>query len=301
MKHAVLGVGGVGGLIAGALAHLGESVTLVVRPDALPDTPADLSVESSLGSFSVAVDRVGSLRTDCDVLWIAVKATQLDGALKQVSTDARIGAIVPLLNGIDHVELLRSRFGGSQFSHDRVVPATISVESERVAPGRIVHRSPFVRLRIAAAGKPLLEAPVAKLRQFGFDCEFIEKEADLLWSKLVFIAPLALATTASNRTAGEVAADPEWRGRLEACAREACAVAVASGAQVDAVRVTTMLLALPPGMRSSMQKDVAAEKPPELDAIAGPILRGGRKLGIDVSTTHQLVETIEKKVSAHAR
>src|SRR6266853_6672572 len=132
MRHAILGAGGVGGLIGVALSKSGESVTLVLRPEVLKDYPAELSLESPLGSFSVPVDRAASVAAPYDVLWITVKATQLESALRSVTVDpTQIGAVVPLLNGMDHVPLLRARFG-----HDRVVPASIGVETERVAPGK---------------------------------------------------------------------------------------------------------------------------------------------------------------------
>ena len=115
MHHAILGAGGVGGLIGVALAKSGESVTLVLRPEALKDYPAELSLESPLGSFSVPVDRAASAAAPYDVLWITVKATQLESALRSVTVaPEQLGAVVPLLNGMDHVALLRARFG-----HDR--------------------------------------------------------------------------------------------------------------------------------------------------------------------------------------
>ena len=102
MRHAILGAGGVGGLIGVALAKSGESVTLVIRREALKDYPAELSLESPLGSFRVPVDRAASVAAPYDVLWIAVKATQLEAALRCVTVDpSQIGAVVPLLNGMD--------------------------------------------------------------------------------------------------------------------------------------------------------------------------------------------------------
>jgi 2-dehydropantoate 2-reductase len=295
MRHAVLGAGGVGGLIAAVLANAGEQVTIIVRPEALEQTPRELSLQSSLGSLAVVVDRANAVTSPHDVLWITVKATQLTPALNSVPKDAQIGAVVPLLNGIDHIQLLRARFG-----QERVVPATIGVESERAGPGKFVHRSPFARLRASSAGKAVLDPAFQIFRKFGFDCAFIESEATLLWSKLVFIAPIALATTATGLTAGEVVAAPEWRARLESCAQEACAVAAACGANVDPVSLTKALLGLPSGMRSSMQKDVAAGKPPELDAIAGPILRRGAEHGISVTATAELAAMVRAKIGTKA-
>jgi 2-dehydropantoate 2-reductase len=293
MQHGILGAGGVGGLIGAVLARAGESVTLIVRPEAADRHPRELSLESGFGKFSVPVSVRSTAAGPLDVLWITVKAPQLQAALDGIPESARIGTVVPLLNGIDHVQVLRARFG-----HDRVVPATISVESERTAPGKIVHRSPFVRLNLAASGRQRLESSVQEFTRFGFDCKFVDDEATLLWSKLVLLAPLALSTTAAASPIGEVVADASRRTKLEACVREACAVAIASGAVVDANSVISTIVNLPPPMRSSLQKDVDAGRPAELDAIAGPILRGAEAHELKAPATTELVEAIRKRLAA---
>ena len=72
-------------------------------------------------------------------------------------------------------------------------------------------------------------------------------------------------------------------------------MAKASGAEVDLAKLKAVFENMPPGMRSSMQKDVAAKRPLELDGIAGPIIRGGERYGIDVSNTAGLMEAIRAK------
>jgi 2-dehydropantoate 2-reductase len=196
-----------------------------------------------------------------------------------------------LLNSIDHIPYLRSKYGV-----DRIIPATIAVESERVAPGHFIHRSPFARLNVSSAGRQILEGTLDQLQKIGFECRFIDDEPTLMWGKLVFLAPFALTTTAADKNTGEILADASWMAQLEACVREACAVAVAENAKVDANAVLSAMQAIGKGvMRSSMQKDVEQHKPPELDAIAGPILRGGERHGIDVPITKKLVGAVEKR------
>jgi 2-dehydropantoate 2-reductase len=116
-----------------------------------------------------------------------------------------------------------------------------------------------------------------------------------MWSKLVFLAPFALSTTAADKTTGEILSDPAWRELGLSCLRETAAVAVAEGAKVDADAVIAGVMKMPGNMRSSMQKDVARGKAPELDAIAGPILRGARRHGIQVPATKKLVAAVEQK------
>ena len=286
MHHAILGAGGVGGLIGACLAHAGATVTIVVRNEALAQYPKALRFESPFGKFEVNVNVTGEV-PPADVLWITVKATQLESALGALKNPDAVRAIVPLLNGIDHVQLLRSRYGS-----ERVIPATIAVETERVSPGHIVHRSPFARLFMSSVGKDLLTSTLDDLQKIGFECRFIDDEPTLMWGKLVFLAPFALCTTAANKTVGEILSDPEWRSLGEACVREACAVGVAEGAKVDADAVIAGVMKMPGNMRSSMQKDVEQHKTPELDAIAGPILRGGQGHGIEVPATRKLVAAV---------
>ena|SRR5215472_17331043 len=83
MHHSILGPGGVGGLMAGFLARSGEEVTLVVRPDSLRSYPSQLQIESHFGNFTDPIERAAVI-PPCDVLRIAVKATQLEEALRSM-------------------------------------------------------------------------------------------------------------------------------------------------------------------------------------------------------------------------
>jgi 2-dehydropantoate 2-reductase len=291
IRHAILGVGGVGGLIGACLARSDASVTLVVRRESLAQYPQQLKLESAFGNFSVPVARAAEV-PPCDALWLTTKATQLNSALAALTHPESVQAIVPLLNGIDHIARLRSIYG-----IERIIPSTIAVESERVAPGHIIHRSPFARLNVLSTGRQLLAATLDQLQHLGFECCFVDDEPTLLWSKLIFLAAFALTTTASGQGTGEILADPEWRQLGLACMREASAVAIAEGAKIDVAAVIASVMKMPANMRSSMQKDVEQGKPPELDAIAGPILRGAQKHGIDVPTVKKLVAAVEKKVT----
>jgi len=290
LHHAILGVGGVGGLIGASLAHCGARVTLVVRREAQAKYPQRLRLESPFGNFDVDVS-VAAEVPPVDVLWIATKATQLENSLPAIANPESIKAIVPLLNGVDHLALLRSRYGA-----EKVIAATIGVESERVAPGHIVHRSSFARLNVSSAGRALLAGTLDQVQRLGFECRCMDDESTMMWNKLAFIAAFALTTTASGKGTGDVLADPQWRDRAFSVIREACAVAAAEGAKSDANAIIAGAAKMPGNMRSSMQKDVEQGKTPELDAIAGPIVRGGHKHAIEVKVTKDLVAAVEQKV-----
>src|SRR5215212_6342587 len=146
MRHAVLGAGGVGGLVGGALAKTGHPVTLLVRTGSRDHYPGQLSVKSEmLGAFEVPVQIADLLDGHFDVVWITVKATALEAALRAVSPE-KLGdsVLVPLLNGVDHVEQLRDRYGA-----ERVLPGTMQVEAEQLGPGRVRHLSAFANVQVA--------------------------------------------------------------------------------------------------------------------------------------------------------
>ena len=218
MKHAVLGVGAIGGLVATALGSLDEEVVLIVRPEKLADYPAALSLERPSGTLTALAKAVSRVTQPVDVLWIATKTYQLQAALEAVQSAP--SAVVPLLNGVDHIAMLRARYG-----QNHVIPATIAVEAERLAPGRFLQRSPFVRLNLASSAEPLLGAIVTRLSGFGFTCQFVQNEKTLLWSKLCFLAPFALVTSASGKNKGEIYTDPGWKAKLDSAVVEACGVA----------------------------------------------------------------------------
>jgi 2-aminoadipate transaminase len=271
MRHAILGAGGIGGLIAAALARAAADVTVLLRPESLATYPGELAVESAvLGDFSVAVPAADRLDREVDVLWVATKATQLDAAL-ELAPPVRVGgaAVIPLLNGIDHVAALRARY-------EHVIAGTIRVESERQPGWRIVQPSPFLRIELAG-GAPI----AAELAAAGIPSVVVADETSMLWGKLAFLAPVALATTALGRPFGGVRDEPLFVGART----EALAVAAAEGADLDESARST---SAPDGLRSSMQKDVEAGRPPELDAIAGPILRGAERHGIAAPCTAEL-------------
>ncbi len=291
MKHAVLGVGAIGGLMGAALGFLGEEVTLIVRPEKLSNYPQQLSLEQSDRTITAPAHAVSRLTAEVDVLWVATKTYQLQTALASVEALPKI--VVPLLNGVGHIAVLRSRFG-----HDHVVPATIAVGADRLAEGRFAQPS-IVRLSVAESGKPLLGPLLAALQErVGFLCHFVGNEQTLLWTKLCFLAPFALVTSASGKDKGDIFADPEWRATLYSAIAEALAIAKADGAEVEASTIQTILDSSPGTMRSSMLKDLIAGRKLELDAIGGPIARRGEKYGIPVPTTKKLMAMIEARVTA---
>jgi 2-dehydropantoate 2-reductase len=293
---AVLGPGGVGGFLAAALAHAGHQVAVIARPETAEIINSQgISVQSvRLGAFSAHPSAQAELSGSVDYLLVATKATTLERALERIRETPQL--TVPLLNGLDHIHTLRARFGSN-----RVAAGSIRIEADRPEPGRVTQTSPFLRVELAAddpALHPLLRELADVLLQAEVPTEIGRSEAQVMWSKLVRLAPLALTTSVTERPISYIRSDPHWRGVLQAAIGEAAAVANADGARIDAPALLAELDAAHPTLSSSMQRDLAAGRPPELDAIPGSLLRAAHRLGLECPTIERLVAQIEQRAGA---
>jgi 2-dehydropantoate 2-reductase len=290
---AVVGPGGVGGLLGAVLTRAGHPVVYVAKPDtAAALNSAGMSVRSAqFGEFQVPAPAVDRLAEPVDVCLVAVKATSLDAALAGVPAGTLgDGLVVPMLNGVEHLSALRAAY-----PPDQVVAGAIRVESTRVAVGRIEHTSPFSWIDVASdtAPRERVEALADQLGQAGLEVTVRADEAALLWDKLAFLAPFALLTTHAGAPVGVVRTDR--RADLEAVVGEVAAVAGAAGDAVDPAAILSMFDRIPPDMKSSMQRDAEADRPIELDAIGGAVLRTARRYHLDTPVTARLVADLEAR------
>jgi 2-dehydropantoate 2-reductase len=295
---AVLGPGGVGGFVAAALERAGDRVTVVARPQTAAAIAAGgIEVESArLGPMHARPEATEALDREVDVLVVAVKATGLAAALERIHAEPHL--VVPMLNGLDHLEPLRERFG------PRAVAAAIRIESTRTAPTRIEQTSPFLLVEMATTNPRMsaaIHAFADALNAAGVPARARQSVPDVMWGKLVRLCALALTTTAHDAPLGPIRADPELRTDLEACVREAAAVAASDGADADPDRTLEELDEAHTELDSSMHRDVAAGREPELDAIAGSVLRAAARHGLSCPAIERLAARIAERADAPLR
>ncbi|MFI8241322.1 ketopantoate reductase family protein [Streptomyces sp. NPDC085866] len=291
-KHtvAILGPGGTGGLLAALLSRAGHRVVCLAR-QATADTLRGTGIQvrsRQFGDFTAPVEADTELREPVDACVIAVKHTTLDTALTRVPPAVLGDAlVVPLLNGVEHPAALRTRY-----RPDRVAPAVIRVESTRLTPGLIEHGSDFVDMDLTGdtAPRPRLEALAATLSSAGVTTRVLEDETTALWSKMSFLAPFALLTTRYDLPLGEIRT--RHREELEALVAETTAVSRACGAPTDPARALARYDTFPPAAKSSMQRDAEADRPLELDAIGGALLRAADRHGVPVPVAARLVREL---------
>jgi 2-dehydropantoate 2-reductase len=292
MRVAVLGPGGVGGLVAGALDHAGSAEVIVVARE---ETAAIISAQGlhvdsvSLGEFVAHPRVLERLQEPVDALVVATKASGLEPALERIAVEPPL--VLPLLNGLDHLEVLRERF-----STGSVLAGSIRVEADRPAPGVIVHTSPFLLVQMAsssAAAAPGMQELARALSDAGIPARVLESEAQVMWSKLVRLNALACTTSAYDKLLGEIRSTPALRADLEGAIVEACAAGRAEGARdVDPATAIGELDRAHATLGSSMQRDIAAGRVPELDAIPGSVLRAAARHDLRCPTIERLVAMI---------
>lgn len=293
LRVGVLGSGGVGGLLTGLLSRAGYDVTIIARPATCEILDHHgLAVHSSSFFGDLTTDRfrsVSKLADPVDVLFLAVKAMDLPTALTRVAdTAVQSALVVPLLNGLEHPNVLRRNYPDVTLT-----AAAIRVEAAKAAPGVIEHNSPFANVELAPGNDPMrTQHCAALLRQAGLDTTLGSHEAEVLWKKITFLAPLALLTTCHDATAGTVRTD--HRTDLLALTEEIAAVAAREHVSLSPENAVAFFDRVSPEMRSSMQKDAQAGRPLEIEAIGGAILRRAQQYDMAVPVTAYYVEQLRQ-------
>lgn len=293
-KFAVLGPGGVGGFVAAALSRAGAEVVVVARESTsrqIAEHGIGVRSQALNADFTARPASVPELAASVDYLLVTTKAAGLSPALQRIKADP--GLVVPLLNGLDHMDVLRERFGAG-----RVAAAVIRIESDRTEPGVVVQTSPSARVDLAAED-PALEAAVgslaAQLQVAGLQTRVGGSERQVLWSKLARLNALSLTTSASDRPIGFVRSDPRWRSALEGAINETVAVANADGADLDPADSLAELDSAHAELGSSMRRDIAAGREPELDALAGAVLRAAARHRLRCPTVTWLARRVAER------
>jgi 2-dehydropantoate 2-reductase len=286
MKIAVIGAGAVGGYFGGRLALSGQDVTFLVRGKTLEALRAGpLRVESVGGDFEVkvrATDNPAEIG-GVDVLLVAVKTWQVPEAADVIQQmPGRDSVIVPLQNGMEAPAQLAAVIGPG-----RVAGGLCRIVSQTLAPGSIHHSWAEPSVAIGEL-EPLIHGErlgqlTAAFGAAGVRCDVPRDIAVVMWEKFLFITPWGSLGAVTRLPVGPLRSTPELRGRLVQALHEIAEIARAEGSDLGAERVNKTLAildGLPEESTSSMQRDIMAGRPSELEAQTGAVVRFGRKTGV---------------------
>jgi 2-dehydropantoate 2-reductase len=285
MKILIVGAGSTGGYFGARLTQAGRDVTFLVRPArAAALREGGLQVLSPRGNFSVEPRLVlaGEIDQPFDIVLVTVKAFGLPAAIEDFAP--AVGPetmILPVLNGMKHIDDLQARFGS-----ERVVGGVCRVSTMLDAQGRIVHLAPLHELvygELDGQSTARIEALHAFLSDAGFDAQLSSHIAQDLWNKWILLATLGGLCTLARGNIGEVVATGGGVDLANAFLAEAAAVASAAGFPPSAASlafIAGVLTAPGSPMTSSMYRDLISGGRVEADQILGDLRARARQAGI---------------------
>jgi 2-dehydropantoate 2-reductase len=279
MRILVVGAGAVGGYFGGRLLEAGRDVTFLVRTRRAGELAEHgLTIRSPLGDFhrpSPPVVSPEALAGPFDLVLLSCKAYDLDGAMESFARAVGDGTtILPLLNGMRHLDALADRFGPKAVLGGQcVISATLGND------GAIVHLNELHALsfgeldgsrsrRTEMIGSALVGAA-------GFEARLSDEIRQEMWEKWVFIASAAGVGCLTRASVGgylAAGASDLATGILDECAT----IAAGQGyppREASLARARTALTAAGSPLKASMLRDIEGGKPVEADQILGDLLR----------------------------
>jgi 2-dehydropantoate 2-reductase len=293
MRIGIVGAGGVGGLIAGLLSRAGHDVAVVARGSMLQAVrDRGLRIDSPLGTFAARVEAVAAASelAPVDAMLVAVKAWQVpEVAASLAPALGRDGIVVPLQNGVDSADQCADALGD-----DRVFGGICHVLSWIAEPGAVKHVSAPPRVTLGAwrsPATPRLEALREALDGAGVPSRVASNFPAALWDKFLFIVGFAGVGAVARAGAAAIRTVPQTRNMLVGSFEEVYAVATAKGVALkpDTVAKALALIdVLPDDAIASLQRDIVAGRPSELDSLSGAVARIGAEVAVPVPI-HQAI------------
>jgi 2-dehydropantoate 2-reductase len=306
MRVAIFGTGGVGGYFGGRLAQAGEDVMFIARGEHLRAIQTSgLRVDSLNGDFVInpakATDDVSEIGP-VDLVIVGVKAWQVpDAALAMRPLVGPNTTVLPLQNGVDAVPQLSAELGS-----DVVIGGLCKIVSFVVAPAHIRHAGFAPSIVIGELDNQRTDRIAEIERTFNHAGVETTIAADIqvaLWMKFLFIASFSGVGSIANASAGTLRSDPELRAQMLRAMKEIYELAYARNIKLPPNWIETVMAgvnALPEDATSSMQRDIAAGKPSELESQNGAVVRMAHESGVDVPT-HDFIYAKLKPLEQKAR
>ncbi|MFH8575283.1 ketopantoate reductase family protein [Streptomyces zaomyceticus] len=306
MRILVVGAGATGGYFGALLARAGQDVTFLVRParaEALRERGLRIVGRDEAWVLTPRLVTADVLDGPYDLVLLSVKSTGLDGAIEDIAP--AVGpdtVVVPLLNGLAHMDALNARFGSAS-----VLGGVAKVVTTLDDAGDIRRLAPLAHLTLGeqeGADTARAARIRAVLEEAGIASPEPAHAVTAMWHKWVFITTLGAVTSLMRGTVGDVYDAPGGPELGPAVLDEAAAVAAAAGHPVPAAeRAATLAVVSVPGspMVPSLYRDLAAGRPTEVEHLFGDLTDRARSLGVatpllDLATLHLRVH--QRRVTA---
>ena len=285
MRIAIMGAGGIGGCYGGLLARAGTDVTLIARGAHLAAIKEKgLQLVQPDDDFTVNVSATDNPSDvgPVDLVVFSVKGHQNPEAvpiIKPLVGDST--TVLTIQNGVESADEL-----GQVYGADRVMPGSAYVLSNIISPGVIKQLSPVPKVAFGESNGDRSQRAVAIQETFskaGIEAELSDDISKALWSKLLYNSPANGMASAARSSPRDLIDYPEGAAMFRMAIQEVANVGTAFGVEFgeeDVQGAMDLIAARPFGARGSMQADLEAGRPLELEAIVGSVGRIGRKVGV---------------------
>ena len=286
MKTLIIGAGAVGGYFGARLTAAGRDVTFLVRERRKAQLEqTGLNITSPHGNFSVTPKLLlaSEITEAFDLILLSTKAYQLTTVMDDFA--AAVGpqtAILPLLNGMAHLDILIARFG-----EQAVLGGSTRIVADVDADGTVHSMEPLHDVVFGERDKeltPRIQAIAAEFANAGFDDKLSPDVIAFMWQKWVFLAALGAITTLLRGSIGQVQAVPYGEETERAILDECANIARANGYPTPRpfFEAVSTRLTLPSSvLTASMYRDMMRNGPVEADHILGDLLARGRSHAVD--------------------
>lgn len=287
MRILVVGAGAVGGYFGGRLVEKGEDITFLVRTKRKQQLEQHgLIIESVNGNVKVQPKLIisGEEAAPYDVILLSTKAYHLEEAIGSIAPYVGENTmILPLLNGILHIEKLIQAFGS-----DKVLGGLCFIETTLDSLGRVLQTSPAHTLMFGERNGEKSERIERLAKSFhGAKANFYlsQKINQEMWHKYLFIAACSGVTTLLRSPMGPIREEPMGAEIMTKLVDEIASVMKemnAPIAETAAEEQLKKLNAIGAGMKSSMQRDMEKRLQIEADHLQGYLIQKAKELGISV-------------------
>ena len=283
----VVGAGAVGGYFGARLAQAGRDVTFLVRPGRADQIRRDgIRVRSPHGDLNLTpkITIAAERAEPYDLVLLSVKGFALDAALDDVAAAVGPGSVVlPVLNGMRHMDRLAERFGPGP-----VLGGVCMVATELDSDGQIIQLADVQKLIYGELGGELterIERVDEAMQGAGFDAAISPDIVQAMWEKWVMLASLGAACCLLRGSVGEIVGFPGGTQVARAILDESVAVARAFGHPPSPAfmqRTVSMMTAPGSPQTSSMYRDLLGGREVEVDPIIGDLVLRADQAGVEV-------------------
>ncbi len=303
-RIAVIGAGGVGGYIAGVMAHSFDHVTMVLRGERLEyvknngftlhsDHNGEMTVRPER---AVTLDDIGPQ----DFIFICVKNYSLEDTCRQLAPHVGDDTIIiPVMNGVDPGQRVRSLIGKGT-----VVESLIYIISFANKDFSVTQQGDFATIKLGINDadekeKQAVEAVDALLTAANIDHAVAEDITLEIWRKYLLNCGYNVATSYYDYTIGQIRKDPAKREEFDALIDEAASVARVKGVGITQKHTDSIKYKFrntwADGATSSLQRDICHGRISELETFSGYIVHEAEKLGIPVPVSAKMYEALKLK------